>query len=107
MLLAQEKYIPKHKTRSEGVIVNISSIFGLDAFLGYPVYSATKFAIIGLTKAIGNDAHFARSKVRAVVLCPGVTDTPLLDDAAQKVLNDDYGKMLIQEVQAKKPIRQR
>jgi 15-hydroxyprostaglandin dehydrogenase (NAD) len=36
-----------------GVVVNISSIAGLAAFAGSPVYNATKHAVIGLTRSFG------------------------------------------------------
>lgn len=41
-----------------------------------PVYSAAKFAVVGLTKSLAQT--FAPDKVRVNVVCPGVTDTPML-----------------------------
>jgi short-subunit dehydrogenase len=36
-----------------GVVVNISSIVGLEPLAGSPVYVATKHAVIGLTRSFG------------------------------------------------------
>jgi 15-hydroxyprostaglandin dehydrogenase (NAD) len=36
-----------------GVMVNIASIVGLAPFAGSPVYTATKHAVIGLTRSFG------------------------------------------------------
>jgi NAD(P)-dependent dehydrogenase (short-subunit alcohol dehydrogenase family) len=36
-----------------GVVVNISSIVGLEAAPGCPIYVATKYAVIGLTRSFG------------------------------------------------------
>lgn len=78
MLLALYNYIPKYKTSSEGLIVNISSIAGIEPFSGVPIYTGTKFAVHGMTLAWGSPSHYEQSKVRVVAVCPGVTDTPLI-----------------------------
>jgi 15-hydroxyprostaglandin dehydrogenase (NAD) len=36
-----------------GVVVNISSVFGLVAAAHFPVYVATKHAVIGFTRSFG------------------------------------------------------
>jgi NAD(P)-dependent dehydrogenase (short-subunit alcohol dehydrogenase family) len=36
-----------------GVVVNISSIVGLGPYEGFPIYVATKHAVIGLTRSFG------------------------------------------------------
>ncbi|MEV8273061.1 SDR family oxidoreductase [Microbacterium sp. NPDC077184] len=60
--------------RSEvGTIVLVASDSALVAFEGMGPYTASKAAVVGLTKAITVD-HPA---VRANALCPGVVDTPM------------------------------
>ncbi|XP_050310696.1 15-hydroxyprostaglandin dehydrogenase [NAD(+)]-like [Anthonomus grandis grandis] len=78
MLLGLENYIPKHKSGSEGVIVNISSVAGISPIIFIPIYVGTKFAVHGMTLTWGLPEHYARTKVRVVGVCPGVTDTPLM-----------------------------
>lgn len=76
-------YLPKYRSGNEGVVVNIASITGLTGFMSIPVYAATKHAIVGLSKSMGVQQHYDRSKIRVVTICPGVTDTPLISDFLQ------------------------
>ncbi|MFD1933805.1 MULTISPECIES: SDR family NAD(P)-dependent oxidoreductase [Nonomuraea] len=62
-----------------GHIVNTASMAGLvPAPLMLP-YTATKHAVVGLSTALRAEA--AAHGVRVSVVCPGFTDTPLLDNA--------------------------
>ncbi|KAJ8951965.1 hypothetical protein NQ317_003733 [Molorchus minor] len=80
MILGLDKYLPKYKQTSEAVIVNISSICGVQGFSNIPVYCATKWAVLGLTKSWGQPFHYERTNVRVVVIHPGLTQTPLIEN---------------------------
>jgi 15-hydroxyprostaglandin dehydrogenase (NAD) len=43
----------KEKGGKGGVVVNISSIAGLEGYSTCPIYVATKHAVIGLTRSFG------------------------------------------------------
>ncbi|OQD93450.1 hypothetical protein PENSOL_c032G02176 [Penicillium solitum] len=58
------------------VIVNVSSMCGLSGFPGYSVYCATKFAIVGFTKALALELGSKGIRVNAVA--PGPIDTPTM-----------------------------
>lgn len=92
-MLGLEKYIPKYKTGAEGVIVNISSIVGLGPARPFPVYSATKHAVIGLGKSFGHHTHYEKTKVKVLTLCPGVTGTPLMTELDNKNFGPRYKQM--------------
>lgn len=66
----------KHEIRamSEGAsIVNMSSMTGLIGMSGLPAYSATKAAVIGLTRAVAADVASRGIRINAVA--PGVVET--------------------------------
>jgi 15-hydroxyprostaglandin dehydrogenase (NAD) len=47
------QYMGKDEGGKGGVVVNIASVAGLTPSSSYPVYVATKHAIIGLTRSFG------------------------------------------------------
>jgi len=63
--------------RGYGRIVNVASIAGKEGNPMAVAYSASKAAVIALTKAIGKD--LARSGVLVNCVAPAVIDTPILE----------------------------
>ncbi len=61
--------------RRSGVILNLSSVLGLTGDALLPIYSATKHAIIGLTRSTA--AAYAGQGIRCLAICPGDVDTEL------------------------------
>ncbi|MEG1612945.1 MAG: glucose 1-dehydrogenase [Clostridia bacterium] len=65
-----------------GAIVNISSIWGVEGASCEVVYSATKSAIIGFTKALSKEV--APSGIRVNCICPGVVETDMLSNLSKQ-----------------------
>ena len=63
-----------------GTIVNTSSIAGLIGYPGHAPYTASKHAVIGLTKT--SALEYAKQGIRVNAVCPGATETSLLDGLA-------------------------
>ncbi len=71
------KYEIDHmRTHGGGAIVNTASGAGIVATPGMSPYCATKHAILGITKTAA--VENAGSGVRINAVCPGSTDTPML-----------------------------
>ncbi len=68
--------------RQTGLIVNISSVWGEVGGSCESVYSATKAALIGFTKALAKELGW--SGVRVNCISPGVIDTPMNDRFSAK-----------------------
>jgi len=60
-----------------GTIVNIASLAGLKASLNNISYSASKFAVVGMTKSAA--LEYATKNIRINAVCPGYTESALLD----------------------------
>lgn len=63
------------------MVINVCSVSGVGHSAGKPVYTATKFAVHGLTLSWGQPSHYKRTGVKVVGICPGLTITPLLDNS--------------------------
>jgi NAD(P)-dependent dehydrogenase (short-subunit alcohol dehydrogenase family) len=62
-----------------GRIVNVASTAGLKGYGYVSAYVAAKHGVVGLTRALA--VEFARTGVTVNAVCPGYTDTPMLDAA--------------------------
>ena len=63
-------------SRRSGTIVNIASVGGVLAIPDRLAYCTTKFAVVGLTKALAID--HATQGVRVNCVCPGRVETPFV-----------------------------
>lgn len=60
-----------------GNIVNVASLAGLKASLNNLSYSASKFAVVGMTKSAA--LEYASKNIRINAVCPGYTESELLN----------------------------
>ena len=68
---------------SPGCILNIASTSGLIGNgLGLTPYSASKHAIVGLSKSTA--LEYAKHNIRINALCPGFVDTPMTEKAGEE-----------------------
>ena len=81
--LTAQAALPSIRRAGNGRVVNIASTAGL---IGYPyvtAYCASKHGLIGLTRALA--LELARTDITINAVCPGFTDTPLLDGAVEVI----------------------
>jgi len=72
---------PDMMEKNSGRIISIASDAGKVGSMGESVYSGAKGAVIAFSKTLARE--LARNKICVNVVCPGPTDTPLIDDMKQ------------------------
>lgn len=74
LFLVSKAFAPGMVKRRRGDIFNMGSVAGVTAFAGAPAYSAAKFGVAGLSKAMR--AEFQDKGVRVCCVHPGATVSP-------------------------------
>jgi NAD(P)-dependent dehydrogenase (short-subunit alcohol dehydrogenase family) len=76
MILCIKHAVPRLRRRGGGSIVNMSSLMGLRATPMRSAYTASKFAVIGITEAVAQEVGVDNIRVNA--LCPGAVNGDLM-----------------------------
>ncbi|MFV0336766.1 MAG: SDR family NAD(P)-dependent oxidoreductase [Chthoniobacterales bacterium] len=71
-----QAFLPGMLERKSGNIINLASVGGLVGIRDRFAYVATKFAVVGMTKALALD--HADANIRANCICPGRVETPFV-----------------------------
>lgn len=61
---------------SHGTIINISSVVGIKGYPNQSIYTASKHALVGMSKAVAKEEY--KNDVRVHVLCPGAIMTDMI-----------------------------
>jgi NAD(P)-dependent dehydrogenase (short-subunit alcohol dehydrogenase family) len=80
-----------------GAIVNCSSVGGLKGSKGRSAYSASKHAVIGLTRSAAID--YAATGIRINAVCPGIVDTPMA-----AFVTKNYDPEIVRPMLARAPV---
>jgi NAD(P)-dependent dehydrogenase (short-subunit alcohol dehydrogenase family) len=75
--------LPHLKKRSGSSIVNVASVAGLVGMSNHIAYSASKHAVVGMTKTLA--LEYAKVGIRVNAVCPGFTDTSMVEKAQLEV----------------------
>jgi NAD(P)-dependent dehydrogenase (short-subunit alcohol dehydrogenase family) len=75
VFIACHAVLPHMVERRYGKIINLSSMVGKEAIPLFVHYSASKFAVIGITQGLAKE--FAQFGINVNAVCPGVVRTPL------------------------------
>ncbi len=87
LYLVSKYCIPHIQARGGGAVVNMASVQGIASQKNVAAYSATKGAIIAMTRTMALD--HASDSIRVNAVSPGSVDTPMLRWAAEKFIPDN------------------
>jgi len=79
MFRTMKAFLPGMLARGRGVIINMASVSS--SLKGVPnrfIYTATKAAVIGITKSVATD--YIKQGIRCNCICPGTVHTPSLEE---------------------------
>jgi NAD(P)-dependent dehydrogenase (short-subunit alcohol dehydrogenase family) len=82
--LCMRAFLPGMVERGAGRIVNVASVAGLSGARYIAGYSASKHAVIGLTRAVAAEA--AASGVTVNAVCPGYVDTGMTRESIARIV---------------------
>jgi len=79
--------LPLLRKNGGGTIINLASVVGKRGLPLQNFYSATKFAIIGLTESVRVELETEKENIALCAICPPSVDTPFYDNALSKMGN--------------------
>jgi NAD(P)-dependent dehydrogenase (short-subunit alcohol dehydrogenase family) len=83
--------LPLMRRKGSGIIINVSSIFGLVAMPNNSIYSASKFALEGLSQALRIEV--AGQGIKVALVNPGFTMTKFAYNAMESPVMEEYASM--------------
>lgn len=84
--------LPHMVARRQGCVVNVSSDAARVGSFGEAIYAGAKAAVIAFSKTLARE--HARDGIRVNVVCPGLTETPLLEEIGQ----DEFARKILSAV---------
>jgi len=77
-------FLPHMVERKTGAIVNVSSDSARVGSFGEAIYAGSKGAVVAFSKTLARE--HSRDQIRVNVVCPGLVETPLVDEMNQEEL---------------------
>ncbi len=85
--------LPHMVRRKQGAIVNLSSDTAHVGSFGEAIYAASKAAVIAFSKTLARE--HARDSIRVNSLCPGLVDTPLIEEMKD---DDEFTRKILDSI---------
>ncbi|XP_026299150.1 uncharacterized protein LOC724838 [Apis mellifera] len=97
----------KYKGGNGGIIVNMSSVAGLEGIPIAPIYGGTQYAIVGFTQSLKH--YYEKTGIRMLTICPGLTTTAMAarfmstKEHAMDLLDEETAAMAMVTMQKQPP----
>jgi len=71
-------YMDKTQMGMGGMVVNMSSVYGLEPAPAFSVYAAAMHGILGFTRSMGDKMIYQKTGVMFMAMCPGLTNSEMM-----------------------------
>lgn len=85
--LCTREFLPGMTQRGWGRVVNIASVVGLQGARYVAAYSASKHALLGLTRSAAAEVAAAGSEVTVNAVCPGYVETEMTQQTIRRIVD--------------------
>ena len=84
-------FLPGMLDKGSGSIVNMASVASIAGVQNRFIYSASKAAVVGITKSVAAD--YVKRGIRSNAICPGTVQSPSLDERLKATGNYEEAKV--------------
>lgn len=95
VFLGMKHAVPAMLRRGGGRIINIASVAGVQGLMGAVAYSASKAAVIQMTKVAAKE--YAAAKILVNTISPGWVDTPMVEQV-QRERGEKFSKAMMRSL---------
>lgn len=85
-------FTPYFREKKDGILINITSTFGLIGFPTCSIYSATKFAVDGFSESLGYE--LAQFGIKVKVVAPGGIQTDFAGRSLDRAQHQGYQQLM-------------
>ncbi|XP_017055739.2 fat body protein 2 [Drosophila ficusphila] len=71
-------YMDKTQMGKGGMVVNMSSVYGLEPSPAFAVYAGAMHGILGFTRSMGDKMIYQKTGVMFMAMCPGLTNSEMM-----------------------------
>ena len=90
-----EAFLPlMRESTSEGHVVNTSSVNGMSVFPGLGGYSATKYAVVGLSEALSAELEQEGGRIKVSIFLPGPVHSNIHDGVQHRSADYEAGSLM-------------
>ncbi|XP_064553732.1 fat body protein 2 [Drosophila montana] len=101
MTLMAMPYMDKTQMGLGGMVVNMSSVYGLEPAPAFAVYAAAKHGVIGFTRSMGDKHIYQKTGIMFMAMCPGLTNTEMMMNLRDNV-TWEHSESLVEAIESAK-----
>ncbi|KAL7740486.1 hypothetical protein ACLKA6_007016 [Drosophila palustris] len=94
-------YMDKSQMGVGGVVMNMSSVYGLEPAPAFAVYAAAKHGVVGFTRSMGDKHIYQKTGVMFMAVCPGLTNTEMMMNLRDNV-TWDHSEQMVEAIESAK-----